>query len=279
MTPVATVPPARLVILGHPIAHSLSPTMQTAALRAIGVPLAYEALDVAPEQLDATLDALAREQAGGNVTIPHKEHVARRARCTPLAARVGAVNTFWHEAGDLIGHNTDVAGAVAVLRSLKPDGLRDTSCMLLGAGGSSAAVLVALDMLGCPDIAMSARTPERAERLSVRVGVPVRIVADVAAGLKAEVRHAGLIVNATPVGTHDDRMPVDPQQMAPDAVAFDLVYRRGLTTWVRACRAAGRTAEDGRRMLLEQGAAAFTCWFGQPAPIDVMADALAAATE
>ena len=278
MTPVATVPPARLVILGHPIAHSLSPIMQTAALRAIGVPLTYQALDVPPEQLDATLDALAREHAGGNVTIPHKEHVARRARCTPLAVRVGAVNTFWHDAGELIGHNTDVAGAVAVLQSLKPGGLRDTTCVLLGAGGSSAAVLVALTMLGCPDIALSARTPERAERLSARVGVPVRIVAN-AADLEAEVRRAGLIINATPIGMHDDRMPIDPQRMAPDAVAFDLVYRKGLTSWIRACRAAGRAAEDGRRMLLEQGAAAFTCWFGQPAPIDVMANALAAATD
>ena len=278
MTPVATVPPARLVILGHPIAHSLSPIMQTAALRAIGVPLTYQALDVPPEQLDATLDALAREHAGGNVTIPHKEHVARRARCTPLAVRVGAVNTFWHDAGELIGHNTDVAGAVAVLQSLKPGGLRDTTCVLLGAGGSSAAVLVALTMLGCPDIALSARTPERAERLSARVGVPVRIVAN-AADLEAEVRRAGLIINATPIGMHDDRMPIDPQRMAPDAVAFDLVYRKGLTTWIRACRAAGRAAEDGRRMLLEQGAAAFTCWFGQPAPFDVMANALAAATD
>jgi shikimate dehydrogenase len=278
VTPVATVPPARLVILGHPIAHSLSPIMQTAALRAIGVPLTYQALDVPPEQLDATLDALAREHAGGNVTIPHKEHVARRARCTPLAVRVGAVNTFWHDAGELIGHNTDVAGAVAVLQSLKPGGLRDTTCVLLGAGGSSAAVLVALTMLGCPDIALSARTPERAERLSARVGVPVRIVAN-AADLEAEARHAGLIINATPIGMHDDRMPIDPQRLAPDAVAFDLVYRKGLTSWIRACRAAGHAAEDGRRMLLEQGAAAFTCWFGQPAPIDVMANALAAATD
>ena len=278
MTPVATVPPARLVILGHPIAHSLSPIMQTAALRAIGVPLTYQALDVPSEQLDATLDALAHEHAGGNVTIPHKEHVARRARCTPLAVRVGAVNTFWHDAGELIGHNTDVAGAVAVLQSLKPGGLRDTTCVLLGAGGSSAAVLVALTMLDCPDIALSARTPERAERLSARVGVPVRIVAN-AADLEAEVRHAGLIINATPIGMHDDRMPIDPQRMAPDAVAFDLVYRKGRTSWIRACRAAGHAAEDGRRMLLEQGAAAFTCWFGQPAPIDVMANALAAATD
>lgn len=277
MTAVATVPPARLVILGHPIAHSLSPTMQTAALHAIGVPLIYEALDVPPEQLDATLHALAREHAGGNVTIPHKEQVARRARCTPLAARVGAVNTFWHDAGELIGHNTDVAGAVAVLQSLKPGGLHDTTCVLLGAGGSSAAVLVALTMLGCPDIAMSARTPERAARLSARVGVPVRMLSDVE--VDAEVRRAGLIVNATPIGMNDDHMPVDPRHMAPDAVAFDLVYRKGLTSWIRACRSAGHAAEDGRRMLLEQGAAAFTCWFGQPAPIDVMANALAAATD
>ena len=104
--------PGRLVLLGHPVAHSASPRFQNAALRAAGIPLLYEALDVTVEELDATLQALALVNGAGNVTIPHKETVAGRCvRLTPLASRCGAANVFWHEDHILCGDNTDVAGA------------------------------------------------------------------------------------------------------------------------------------------------------------------------
>src|SRR5512133_543870 len=111
--------PGRLVLLGHPVSHSLSPRFQNAALRAAGIPLRYEALDVAPDALAATLSELAGQHACGNVTIPHKEGVAALCvRRSALAQRCGAVNTFWHEDGDLVGDNTDVGGVDAVAQAL-----------------------------------------------------------------------------------------------------------------------------------------------------------------
>ncbi|OYV63804.1 MAG: hypothetical protein B7Z72_14245, partial [Gemmatimonadetes bacterium 21-71-4] len=95
-----TARPGRLVLIGHPVAHSLSPRFQNAALRAARIPLPYELLDVAPEALDATMAALAGAAAAGNVTIPHKERAAERChRLLPMAARTGAVNTFWTDHG------------------------------------------------------------------------------------------------------------------------------------------------------------------------------------
>lgn len=266
----ARVRPARLVIIGHPIAHSLSPVFQNAALQALQLPLRYEALDVAPSALRDTMMRLALEQAGGNVTIPHKEAVAAMARCSPLAERVGAVNTFWHHDGELVGHNTDVAGASATIAALQPDGVHNIRCALLGAGGSAAAVLMALHEAGCAEISVAARTPARAHQLAERIGVRIDVVSDA----DAAVRGAALVINATPIGLRDDAMPIAPEQLASNASVFDLVYRRGGTPWVRACRAAGHRAEDGQRMLLEQGAAAFTCWTGMTAPRDVMQRAL-----
>src|SRR5829696_9070009 len=101
--------PARLVLLGHPVAHSISPQFQNAALRAAGIDLVYETLDVPPASLDRALVRLREERAAGNVTIPLKEEFAQRCvRVSALAERAGAVNVFWHEQGDLIGDNSDV---------------------------------------------------------------------------------------------------------------------------------------------------------------------------
>jgi shikimate dehydrogenase len=263
---VAAERPTRLVLLGHPVAHSLSPLFQRAALSHCGLSVRYDALDVTTEALDATLVMLARQRGGGNVTIPHKEDVAARAQCTPLAQRVGAVNTFWHDGAELIGHNTDVGGAMATIRHLFPSGLVGRRAAVLGAGGSAAAVLVALSDLGCTDIVVCARTESRAVRLSERIGVPL-----VVNGSTHEaVADADLVINATPVGLHDDRVPVTHHALKAGSAVFDLVYRPEETTWVRTCRAAGHPATDGLPMLVEQGAAAFECWFGTPAPREVM---------
>lgn len=109
--------PGRLVLLGHPVAHSLSPVMQNAALRSAGIPLTYEAMDVTPARL-ATVAGLLRDADGaGNVTVPHKEAFAALcAARTPVAERAGAVNTFWTDAGALTGDNTDVGGFDAAVR-------------------------------------------------------------------------------------------------------------------------------------------------------------------
>ena len=107
--------PERLVLLGHPVAHSLSPTFQNAALQASGIPVRYETLDVDGADFEQTVERLRAENVWGNVTVPYKERM--REACdsvTPLAERVGAVNTFWlDEDGRLIGDNTDVGGFAA----------------------------------------------------------------------------------------------------------------------------------------------------------------------
>ncbi len=245
--------------------------MQNAALQHAGLPLRYELLDVLPEEVADTLRQLSLEGAGGNVTIPHKESVARLARCTALAARIGAVNTFWHEDGVLVGHNTDVAGAVAVIDRLRPQGLANMRTTVLGAGGSAAAALVAITTRGGGDIVLTSRTPARAQDLVERLGMSVQF----AASAEDAVAGAGLIVNATPIGMTGEDVPVDVSVVSPGAALFDLVYRPGETAWIRQGRLAGLVGLDGLPMLLEQGASAFECWFDAPAPRDVMQRALA----
>ncbi|HVZ49899.1 MAG TPA: shikimate dehydrogenase [Gemmatimonadaceae bacterium] len=252
--------PGRLVLVGHPVSHSLSPRFQNAALRAAGIALTYEALDIAPRDLPQAAHTLCASSAAGNVTVPHKEAFARL--CTtlsPVAERTGAVNTFWTEGGGLVGDNTDVGGFDAAVRATVglPDGPFEVA--VLGAGGAASAVLAAVERWEGARARVWSRTMSRAEDLAHRYARIARADWDLAEA----VRGAGLVVNATPVGLDAGAVPVDPALLAPDAAAFDLAYRRGETDWVHACRARGLRASDGLPMLLEQGALAFERWFGR----------------
>jgi shikimate dehydrogenase len=265
--------PGRLVLLGHPVAHSLSPRFQNAALRRAGIPLVYEALDVSPAELERTLSALRAIGAAGNVTIPHKEAVATHCDgLTPVARRAGAVNTFWCEAGRLIGDNTDAGGFEVVAAELlgQPEGARPISVALLGAGGAAAAVLVALERWAGARVRVFSRSANRTRRLCARFPE----LADVAETAEQAVRGADLVVNATPVGLADDAMPIDPTTLEPGAAVIDLVYRRGGTPWTRAAAQLGRRAVDGTAVLLEQGALAFERWFGITPDRTAMREAL-----
>jgi shikimate dehydrogenase len=272
---VARTPPSALVILGQPVARSLSPVFQNAALEASEIAVRYDRQEVGPDELDAALAQCRARNCGGNVTMPHKSAMFERvAYRTPTAERTGAVNTFWWEDGRLLGHNTDVAGIAATIHALRPRGI-DGDVIVLGAGGSAAAVLVALD--GAQRAADSrtiviARTPARADALIRRVNTDAQLVAD---GAAVAWSRAGLVINATPMGmdTSDD-LPMDPTLLPPHAAVFDLVYARERTRWVNEASARGLDAEDGLRMLVEQGAAAFETWFGTAAPREAMWRAL-----
>ena len=263
--------PGRLVLLGHPVSHSLSPAFQNAALRRAALPVRYELLDVAPPALDATLDELIAQDVWGNVTIPHKEHVASRcARVTALAERVGAVNTFWIENSALTGDNTDVGGFRALLVSTAPDLDRAKPVTVLGAGGSAAAVLTALEQDGFENVRVYSRSTARATALCDRFPV-ARVETDA----ETSVRGAVLVINATPSGLDDLSMPVETESLDRAAVVLDLVVGRNETPLVRAARARGHRAADGLTMLIEQGALSFERWFGVAPDRDVMRQAVA----
>jgi shikimate dehydrogenase len=253
------------------VSHSLSPRFQNAALRAAGIPLTYEALDVPPAALADMSRRLAHANAAGNVTIPHKETFAARcARLSPLARRCGAVNTFWHEDGVLVGDNTDVGGVDAIARALLGDRVADARIALLGAGGSAAAVLAAAERWGDARVRLYNRTMDRARALASRFGALVEVVPS----LEAALAGATLVVNATPVGLRDEAMPAPVTALPPGAAVFDLVYRAGETAWVRAARDAGHRSADGEGMLVEQGALSFEKWFGVSPDRDAMWRAL-----
>ena len=251
--------PGELVLLGHPVDHSLSPIFQNAALKAANIPLVYEALDVTAASLRETMRRLRSSRAAGNVTIPHK--IVVHDLCdtlTDLAAKVGAVNTFWFAAGKLHGDNTDVAGFDAAARALVGNDVTNARVVLLGAGGSAAAVLAAAEEWSGAQVVIFTRNEERGATLARRFPDVARVESSVGRAIAG----ATLIVNATPIGQSDEDHPLDLAIVPRSAAVLDLVYRRGGTSWVRAARRKRIRAADGLPMLLEQGALAFRRWFG-----------------
>jgi shikimate dehydrogenase len=251
--------PGRLVLLGDPVSHSFSPAFQNAALKAAKIPLVYEAVEVGRADLRPLFQALKKESAAGNVTVPHKVAVYELCdELTDLASRVGAVNVFWFRSGRLHGDNTDVGGFDVAARSLlggEPSGAR---VVLLGAGGAAAAVLAAIEAWAGATVSIVARNAERAEALAQRFPD----VARVETTANRVIADATLVINATPIGQRGAEQPLDVSVIPKSTAVLDLVYARGGTPWVRAARAQGNRSADGLTMLLEQGALSFQRWFG-----------------
>jgi shikimate dehydrogenase len=237
----------RLGVLGWPVAHSRSPAMQRAALRAVGLDgWAYQLLPVPPELFDETVRALpAAGFVGANVTIPHKEAALALAdSASPLAREIGAANMLTFTPAGIEADNTDAPGLLAAI------GEPPASALVLGAGGSARAAVHALASAGC-EVSVLARTPERA------AGLPATVVEGPVA--------ADALVNCTPLGLHDpDELALDPEGYE---LVVDFVYREGGTALTRA---AGGRVVDGLELLVRQGALAFTKWTGLEAPLGVM---------
>jgi shikimate dehydrogenase len=254
-----------LAVIGEPVAHSLSPLMQNAAIRALGFDAVYVALRAPAATFPSLLTALAAAGGAGNVTVPHKEAAERCvARKTDLCARTGACNTFWTEQGELVGDNTDVPGVAACLKQLGVDGA--DRWLVVGTGGAARAVAIAAADARA-QLHVLSRDAGRAQAFAAWAR---------SRGAQAEPARGDLepeiAINTTPLGLREtDPLPLDPARTKRLSAALDLVYAPGETPWVRALRAAAIPAQDGREMLVRQGAAAFTRFFpGHAAPTEVM---------
>lgn len=254
--------PRLLVLLGRPVAHSRSPAMHNAAMAAAGLAGRYVAVDCGADDLPALVRGVGEGGGGGNVTVPHKAAVAALLdEPSPRVRATGACNTFWGEDGRIHGDNTDVPGVAEALAALGwPVDEGGGGVLLLGAGGAARGVLRALEEGGHGGpVRIRNRTRQRAEVLARESGAEVD---DGAMG--AEVPEGTrLVVNATSLGLDEgDPFPLEPHRVPEGVRVLDLVYRPGRTRWVRALRALGIPALDGREMLLAQGAHAFRRWWG-----------------
>lgn len=257
-------------LLGDPVTHSLSPAMQNAAFRVLGLDAVYVALRCGAEQVASLATVLARSGGGGNATTPHKLRLAEAlARASASVRLTGGANTFWGDEGVLAGDNTDVAGILDALARLEAPATR---WLVVGTGGSARAVAAAAAERGAA-LAVASRDPARGTRFTAWAG-----------GLgvaPADPSECEVLINATPLGLLSaDALPARPQDHPRARWALDLVYAPGSTAWVRTLRRGGLRAADGREVLVAQGRVALERWFpGVQAPVDAMRGAVVRALE
>jgi shikimate dehydrogenase len=263
-------------VIGDPVEHSLSPVLHNAALAELGLDWAYVAFPVPTGSGQAAVAAMVDLGIRGlSVTMPHKAGAAKAChQLSPLAERLGVVNTVTNVGGQLVGDSTDGPGFVDSLAELgwSPEGKR---CLVLGAGGSARAVVLALGAAGARHVEVVARRREQALEVAELAG---------GAGMVATVDaadEADLVVNATPVGMDgvavqgSGELPfgLEPKRLGPGQLVADLIYAPATTQLMAAARARGAGTCNGLGMLVHQAARQLTIWTGRDAPVEVMSAA------
>jgi shikimate dehydrogenase len=292
--------PLRFVLLGHPVAHSLSPAIHGAAYRALGAPHSYEVRDCpTPEHVRAQVELIrSRAIAGANVTVPWKRLALELAdRADESARATGVANVLsCDERGVITASNTDAGALAQEIAALHPAPRR---AAIIGAGGAAQAAVVACRSLGLGDIAVSSRGWRSSEPAAgwkhaatfERLGASPRAWPEHGAdrrpeALTAALLQADVIVQATSAGMHgagpgsevSDWVPW--RELSPGVVAIDVVYNPSVTPFLAAAEAAGIVNRGGLGMLVRQAALALEIWLKHSAgwaPLDLAA--LAAAAE
>ncbi len=259
-------PKSDFAVIGYPIRHSLSPKMHVAAFKAAGLTANYVAIEVYPGEVCPALDHLrSLGYRGVNVTVPHKEEAFGWCETTTeVSTRLRVCNTIDLERRH--GTSTDGQGFSASLAGVN---LTHGSAVVLGAGGSTRSILEALLQDGW-EVSLWNRTKSKAESLIQDFGFDVTLLDE------PNLVGANLIVNTTSASLRGERLPLDwDEVLVPaDTLAYDLAYGSELTTFLKDAHSWRIRTMDGRRMLMEQGAAAFEFWWGLPAPREAMLAAL-----
>ncbi len=283
-------PPIRVGIFGDPVAHSLSPQMQNAALRACDINMQYARFHIRANELRSALMFLRQlDFAGINLTVPHKlAAFSQIDEADEFATRAGAVNTIRVHDKRLIASNTDGEGFLRAIRAEFLMDLRDLRVMILGAGGGTGrAIAWQCALQNCERLVLVNRTLAKSNALidrlrsffaEPRVLGPVARIEAIAwdeMAMRAQLTDIDLIVNATPLGLNrSDPPPIAERLLAPHHMVFDCVYAPSKTPLLRAADEAGARGANGLSMLLYQGAVSFSIWFNRDAPINAMRTAL-----
>ncbi|PIZ73622.1 shikimate dehydrogenase [Candidatus Peregrinibacteria bacterium CG_4_10_14_0_2_um_filter_43_11] len=267
-------------IVGHPVIHSFSPAMHNAAFKTEGIDAEYKIFDIAPDSPESLANFCYEVDlnhiAGFSVTMPYKQAIMTYMdHYDPLAKLVGSVNTVKIEAHEdhgaplLLGYNTDATGALAALNEKIPlsPGVK---VLVLGAGGAARAIVYGLKECEA-NVHVFNRTMDKAEALADEFEVE-----SIDYRLITKEAHFDIIINATSVGSTPlpKESILQTHQIDKDTVVMDLVTNPVDTQLLKEAKKAGARTIDGARMLLHQAAGQFEIWFGKPAPLKAMEEAL-----
>jgi shikimate dehydrogenase len=266
----AEIKPRAACLIGWPAAHSRSPLIHHYWLRTLDIAGGYSIESVPPEGLaEFVLNLSTHGYAGANITIPHKERALSLTAPDERARAVGAANTLWYDGNTLRSTNTDIEGFISNLDACAPGWDGATDALVLGAGGSSRAVVFGLIERGIRRVHLANRSAGRAQALADEFDVKAREfdvgISPIAwTDIDRILPSAGLLVNTTSLGmTGEPELAIDVGLLPMSATVADLVYVPLMTPLLTAARARRLKIADGLGMLLYQAVRGFELWFGQ----------------
>jgi shikimate dehydrogenase len=255
-------------ILAHPVNHSLSPQIQTAAFKNANIDAEFKRFDIAPSRLAKFIDEVRKTPIHGlAVSLPHKEEIIPLLdEVTSCSEAIKAVNTLYWKDGKLVGHNTDAIGFWNAIKDHLPKA--PVKALVIGAGGAARALVYQLRHENI-EVDICNRTQKKAKQLAEEFSTGVIDIETVQAA------EYNLVVNSTSVGLNEEKSPLGAKQWRGfKGLAFDAVFSPLLTTFLQDAHFAGAELVTGEKMLLFQGMRQFEIWTGHKAPFEIMKTAL-----
>ncbi|MBU3955995.1 shikimate dehydrogenase [bacterium] len=255
-------------LVGWPVEHSLSPAIHNGAFKKLSLFWRYDLYPASPENFEKIIENMKTELEGFNITYPYKEKILSRLdEIDSIASSVGAVNCAKKEKGKWLGTNTDASG---FLKALKEDiNPHNKNIFIVGCGGAAKAAAFALASASARKIFLKDIDETKAEELRKRLNKFAPALPVVKSSSFSELKNCDILINATPLGMSDDKIPVPADFLHNNLYVFECIYNRETPLLEEASRK-GLRRQNGLNMLVYQAADSFTFWTGTRAPVELM---------
>ena len=244
----------KYLVIGNPIDHSLSPKLQNWWLKENNIDATYDKIKLEVHEIKNFIQEIKEQKiAGCNVTVPFKKTVIPFLdRLSPEAEQTQSVNTITYDNGDLVGHNTDIAGFDSAIKKLDFS-LKGKKVMILGAGGVVPSIIFALQKMNVQEITISNRTKERAENLKVLFN-NIKILE------WGNLTDFHMVINATSLGLNNEKINLKFSSSGNDRLFYDVIYNPHETQFLKMGKQLGCKTENGKTMFVYQALEAFKLW-------------------
>jgi len=253
----------KYIVIGNPIAHSLSPKLHNHWFKENNIDAIYEKKQLNETDIAGIILEVKNDKIHGiNVTVPFKKSVIPFLdELTPAANEAQSVNTIYKKKNKVIGHNTDIDGFVLALKRINYN-VKNKKVFILGAGGVAPSIILALKKMQVGKIILSNRTKEKAEEL-IKINKNLEIVD------WGEIPDFNMIINATSLGLNkEDEIKLNFNDIGENKLFYDVIYNPTQTNFLSKAKKFGNKTENGKMMFIYQAQQAFNIWHKISVDID-----------
>ena len=244
----------KFCVIGNPIEHSLSPKLHNFWLKKNKIEATYEKKLIVKEEIPELIESIRKSEINGaNVTVPFKNLVIPFLDgLSSEAKKTNSVNTICIEEDKIVGHNTDIVGFELALRYVNYD-VKRKRALIIGAGGVSPSIILALKNMGCENIFLTNRTFEKAEKIKETFN-------DITVQKWGDIPEFDMVINATSVGLNNENFDLELNKFGNDKFFYDVIYNPSETKFLKEAKLSGYKTENGRMMFIYQAHQSFALW-------------------